>query len=332
MIKRKMLPISEAHKSTAKERVVIRRDRHGTTRADQGDHMLAMWGRHPRYDFSDKDAECPLRRRPDGSLPRAPVPKKGFIVFPVNLYDHSGLRFSLGDTASGSDPGGYDTTPGAAYLYVTKKRFIEHQGKERWMKVPTDGKDWGKPWRPARDIDEFMRLTLQPIAEWNVEELNLIEEGQLYRYDVQECDPWTKTHDATGEVEQGCDWVDTADGCGGYLTEHADDIEFPRDVDITVYYDDDCFLYSDDDRDLGAYEYTIPEFIVRRPDMVKCDLSMEYLCMKDGNPTWTRDKSRATVFKTWCDANETAKKVLEYTNSSTIGELDDFDPTKARRG
>lgn len=329
-----MLPIGDVAWCTSKRRVIVRRDKSQTSREDQGDHMFVMWGNHKDYDFSDTDAECPFKTRKDGSLPKSPVARPGFITFKVNLYDHSGLHFSLeGNPAGGSDPGGYDTTYGAAYLYITKERFIRFQTEERWMHVPTDP-GWGEPWRKAHSMAEFKNLTLRTIAQQEVDELNLIADGQCYRFDVEEAETWTKTYDSDGRIEQGCDWVNTAEGGGGYLTEHADDIEFPRDPDTPVYFADDVCLLSDTGRGLESYEYTIPEHIIQRPVKGEQD-RYQYYCgccgRVDGSAIWSADREAAKVFKTWCDANYAAKTALRTDEPYSIVEKDNWDVKKARK-
>lgn len=316
MIKRKMLPISECD-DTAKRRVVVYRDKYIGGREDQGEHMFIRWGRHPRYDFSDKKAECPINLTVLGREQRI-VPKKGLFAFAVDLYDHSGLSFSLGELNPDPNTRGFDTTYGAAYLYLDRARFEKFQGKDRWMMVPTnDG--WDAPWRPAKDVDEFTRLTLQPCAESEIEEMNLISSGHSYGFRVEVSHSWTKTYD-TGAVTTGVDWENDPDesGSGGFLTEHADGIDFPREPDLPVYYEDDVCLASDPKRGLGPYEYIVYEFLVKR----KADGGMYYAGPdEDGAPTWTHDPFLAKVFLHWGEACDVAQKSMpedEYDGACSV--------------
>ena len=316
MIKRTMIPIAKADECTSNRRIVIWRDRHVGGRAAQGDHLFIRWGRHPRYNFSDSIAECPFIDEVDdnGEETGRKVAKKGLIVFAINLYDHSGLRFSLGgDPSGGGDPGGWDTTKGAAFLYVDKERFVSYQGEGRWMQVPTD-KDWAAPWRPAKDMDEFRELTLRPLAQGEVDEMNLIEEGQCYGFSEEFGIGWTKTY-VDGRVETGIDWVEGPNsGCGGFLTEHADDIEFPRDPSVPVYYQPDVYLCADEDNGLGPFEYTIPEFVIRKdapgPSSPDHRHYLYYAGTKGDEHQWVTDIDGAKTYNTWCSATATALAVL----------------------
>jgi hypothetical protein len=309
MLIKRMLPISERSRCASDTCIKVWRDRYVGGRLNQGDHVFIRWGNHTRYDFSDPGAKKPFLAKLDEK--GTPVPKTGLVVFAINLYDHSGLAFSLArELGERRRPGEYDTTYGAAYLYVDKRRFCSFQGEERWMHVPTEPDDWGAPWRPAKDMHEFRLLTLLPLAQQEVDEMNLIEQGSSYGWSECRGRHWTKTYD-DGVTEDGCDWetepgVD--DECGGCLTEHADDIEFTRSPDVPVYYEPDVCLLADRDRGLDAYEYTIPEFIVHAPAATPC--SFYAGDGADGKPTWTEDRGRAKVFYRMFDAIQAAQKAL----------------------
>jgi len=317
MLIRKMRPIRERDGCGSDTCVVVWRDRYVGGRLNQGDHVFVRFGNHARYDFSDPGAKRPflLERDTNGHL----VPRKGLFVFAVNLYDHSGLVFSLARELNEKPrPGTYDTTYGAAYLYVDKRRFCSFHGDERWMHVPTDPDDWGAPWRPAADEGEFRLLTLLPLAQQEVDEMNLIEQGSCYGWSERHGRHWTKTYD-DGGTEEGCDWETdpgTDEECGGYLTEHADDIEFTRDPDIPVYYMPDVCLVADKDRGLDAYEYTIPEFIVHTPAATPC--SFYAGDDADGKPTWVEDRGRAKVFYRLFNAIQAAHRALGTDNERLV--------------
>ena len=311
MIKKKMLPDSKADDCSTPRRVLVWRDPWGSSREDQGDHVFVRWGRHPRYDFSDAGAECPLLMEygEDGEPNGHWRPKDGLFVFSVNLLDHSGLHFALdGDPAGGADPGGFDTTWGAAFLYVDRARFVSFQGEDRWMQVPVD-KDWHQ-WRPARSEDEFKELTLRPMAQQEVDEMNLCEDGCVYGYTEQQSVGWVKTYD-DGHTVRGVDWVDEEGPTGGRLATHAEDIDFPCGPDVTVYYAQDVFLTADKERGLAAYEYTLPELVIRQDGQSAAAPHLYYGGLSgSGTPVWVADIRAARVFPVWGKAHEIITRTL----------------------
>lgn len=229
-MKRKIMDLSDCG-DDVKERVVISHEEfyHENPRSDW-DHVFTMWGNHRRYDFSDKDAECPFEDilDEDGYETGEQRVKKDTIVFAVNLYDHSGLSFSLGgDPAHGFDPGGWDTTTGAAYLYVTKDKWNECCFKEEFG-------------------SEEMRAHARKIAESEVDELNLMERGCWYGYRVEKRVNWEKRYE-NGRTVTGCDWEYT-DSCGGFLTDNpANDVDFPHGYPVFT----DCEYIVGDEYDDG---------------------------------------------------------------------------------
>lgn len=150
--------------------------------------------------------------------------------------------------------------------------------------------------------------------------MNLIHDGSCYGYDVETRAPWTKRY-MDGRTVHGCDWeTEPGEGNGGYLTDHADDIEFPRDPDIPVYYNSDVCLLSSPARGLHAYEYTIPEFVIKVnvDPPTKCEC-IYYAGTGDGGAArWTRDVQQAKVFYRLHEAWETARKVLNTDNDATV--------------
>lgn len=233
-MKKQIMNLSECGEDVT-ERVVISHEEfyHENPRNDW-DHVFTMWGNHSSYDFSDKGAECPFEDilDEDGYETGEQRVKKDTIVFSVNLYDHSGLSFSLGgDHAHGFDPGGWDTTTGAAYLYVAK---------EAWEKC-----GFAEPFG-----SEEMRKRAREIANCEVNEVNLVERGCWYGYRHEKWVPWTKTY-ADGRTIEGGDW-ETVYCRGGFLTDDpAKDVDFPRGYPVFT----DCdWLVGDEYEDAFAKE------------------------------------------------------------------------------
>jgi len=313
-----MLPMSDESFDECDRRVVIGRDDYPRSREDQGDHLFCMWGNHRRYDFSDIDAECPFEPVLDeeGYETDKMKVKDGVFAFAVNLYDHSGLSFSLGgDPAHGFDPGGWDTTPGAAYLYVDKERFESFCGKGNWMKVPHRDKD-RTTWIDATK-DEF-RQHLRTEADHEVDELNMIQDGSCWWYRTEKKERWTKTFE-DGRVIKGFDWVDDDNSCGGFLTEHADDIDFPREEGLPVFYANDVYLYRDDEKKLAEYQYRVMEYVITKKATDGARLFLDH----DGN--WCMTKAHARVIHSWWKAQTVAQEYIrkeDYDARKNIVEID----------
>lgn len=299
---------------TCLHRVIIRQDQCPCDPLREWDHPFEMWGNHRRYDFSTKNAENPFEEdREDGDTL---VVRDGFVVFSVNLYDHSGLAFSLGgDPANGFDPGGWDTTTGAAYIYFTKETYESMCGKGTWKGTE----------------DEEFRAELEKIAEGCIEELNLVERGMVFGYEEEIGTPVGTRIERTypdGRVDvQTTKDIEYEDGdsCWGFLTGKADEIDFPRGPDIEVFDATECF---------AGDEYTIPEFVIRVPN---ADGGYTYLTDRPviangkkipGAYEWSAERSDAAVFYSWWKVQSVAQDVIprdQYNHERNIERIDEHE-------
>lgn len=194
------------------------------------------------------------------------------------------------------DPGGWDTTRNAAYLWTDKERYERMNGP--WMEVYDQET---KTRRPAKDETEF-RKYLWEIAKGELELFQKYLDGECFGYREETRIPFKKVYPDGTEIDD-CDW-DDGDSCWGFYVDSIDDIDFSKDEDTDVFDATGHFVGD---------EWTIPELVVRSP------ISGLYL-MTEGSKTtdseWTADLSKAKVFHHWnCAYNaflQAGKRLWEF--------------------
>ncbi|MCF0230942.1 MAG: hypothetical protein HUJ63_01420 [Enterococcus sp.] len=155
------------------------------------------------------------------------VPKEGLLILPVDMYEHSGISWSLG----GGGPRPYpfncpwDATPAAMYLYCDEERWKRLGGSCEWKFV--DGKPSEELLKNAREI-----------AEGEINLMNLCEQDSYYgyRHEVLTTESYNsvKTYPDGKVVEDDVvikDWEET-DSCWQFLVEDATDVDFPVGVPV----------------------------------------------------------------------------------------------------
>ena len=214
-MKKKILSIDDPKIGTCKGRVLIERDDFPPNPMKDYDQVFLVWSNIPREVSSSPNAEDP-REIDDETL----------VKFNVKALIHSGVWLKLGGDGFAEDPDGWDTSLAALVMYTTKERFEKMCAP--WRTVP-DGKDR----RPAKDNAEW-EAYLRGIAE---EELALIQkwiDNDCYWYKTQEAVKFVKKYE-DGREEEGVEWEDGADSCGGYYVDKADEIDFPRLADWEAF-------------------------------------------------------------------------------------------------
>lgn len=209
--------------------VIIERDNTGIDPLHDWDQVFYLHSNVPRH---FRGNEC------DKSYPGDPMveiedvdgfgtgrykPRDGVILFPVSAYIHSGIALSLGTIREFScDPGGWDTTPNAAWLWTDRERWESLCGD--WMEVYDESE---KKRRPAKDWDEFVGFA-RSIAKSELEILQKCWDGEVFGYRTETSYvPYKRLYE-DGSTEDEVDWEDGDDSCWGYVVDKVDDIDFPR--------------------------------------------------------------------------------------------------------
>lgn len=203
-MKKQVLATSDESFETVNERVIIMRDESHEWCREWCDHHFVLWSNCRRYS-GDRGAESPFYENDNGEQVKRP----GVVAFPVSVYDHSGLAYSLGSGAGFPDAR-WDVTPGALFLWTDKEHYEAMSGEGSWSKVTSE--------------------QLAKIAAAEIEEMNMDERGSWYGWRAERRIPWTKTY-KDGRTVEGADWEET-DSCWVYLTEDVNDIDFPRDIPV----------------------------------------------------------------------------------------------------
>ena len=233
MIKKKVMAIDDRYKSKASTHVVIDWDRDGPNPLRIYDQVFLLHSNIPREfrgNEDDGNYDDPLVEivDKDGHGTGEFRFRDGIIHFPVSAYIHSGIALSMGPIREfPGDPGGWDTTRNAAYMWTDKERFEEMCGP--WMEVYDEG---AKTCRPAKDEAEF-RKYLWGIAK---DELGLFQkylDGECFGWRVETRVPFKRVYPDGREVED-CEW-ENGDSCWGYYVESADDFDFPKGRDVDVF-------------------------------------------------------------------------------------------------
>lgn len=290
-IKKKVMAVSDRGKSKATTHVIIEQDSDPLNPIKDYDQVFLLHSNIPREfcgNESDKDYDDPLVEIEDGDGYGTGEYRfrDGVIAFPVSAYIHSGIMLSMGSIREfPCDPGGWDTTRNAAYLWTDKERYAKMCGNG-WMMVP-DENHADNRMRPAKDETEF-REYLWKLAKTELELFQKYLDGECFGYREETRRPFKKVY-PDGTEEDGCDWED-GDSCWGYYVDSIDDIGFSKDEDTDVFDETGHFVGD---------EWTIPELVVVHP-YTKLYLETEDGDVIDGNKMtvkWTTDLSKAKVFR-----------------------------------
>lgn len=228
-------------------------------------------------------------------------PEEDAFLFPVAAYIHGGIALSLGSGSHFPDQQ-WDVTRRAAWLWTDKERFCQLCGERNWMHVFDKE---SRTWRPAKDRDEFVQY-LRKEAEVLLDEWQKWNDGEVYGYRTETSYvPYKKLY-PDGTQEDAVEWEDGEDSCWGFITDKADDLDFPRGDGWEVFDASGAFVGD---------EYEIPEFVVTRmaPDGVTRLYLTEYKEDKDSvyDTGWMAVKDAAITFPSWWKAQHVAQQAID---------------------
>ena len=169
MKRKKVLSIDERGASKASTHVIIDWDRCQPNPLREYDQVFLLHSNVTREfcgNESDRDYDDPLEEIVDeeGYGTGEYRFREGVVHFPVSAYIHSGIALRMGSIREfPCDPGGWDTTPNAAYMWTDKERFEKMCGP--WMEIYDEET---KSRRQAKDETEF-RKYLWEIAKGELE-------------------------------------------------------------------------------------------------------------------------------------------------------------------
>ena len=281
------MAVEDRHKSKASTHVIIDWDHDGPNPLVDYDQVFLIHSNIRDFcgNENGRDYDSPLEETvdEDGYGTGEFKFRDGVVHFPVSAYIHSGIALSMGSIREfPCDPGGWDTTRNAAYMWTDKERFEKMHGP--WMRVYDEKTE---TFRPAKDKAEF-REYLWKLAKSELELFQKYMDGQCFGWREETRIPFKRVYPDGREIDD-CEWED-GDSCWGYYADSIDDFEFPKDADTDVFDATDCFVGN---------EWTLPEFVVRSP------VSGLYL-MTEGSKTsdseWVHDLSKAKVFHSRNDA------------------------------
>jgi len=303
-IKKKVLAFDERRSSKASTHVIIDWDREGPNPLTDYDQVFLLHSNIPRRlcgNEDDRNYVNPLVEivDEDGYGTGKFRFRDGVVAFPVSAYIHSGIALRMGSIREfPCDPGGWDTTPNAAYLWTDKERFERMCCTDGWMTVYDEET---KTRRPAKDEAEFRRY-LWEIAKGELELFQKYLDGKCFWYREETRVPFKRVYPDGTEIDD-CDWED-GDSCGGFYVDSIDDIDFSKDEDTDVFDATGSFVGD---------EWTIPELVIKSP------ISGLFLMTegsKDSDSEWTADLSKAKVFHHWhCAYNaflQAGKRLWEF--------------------
>jgi len=287
MIRKKVLALDDRAKSKASTHVVIDWDRYGPNPLKDWDQVFLLHSNIPREfcgNESERGYDNPLVEieDEDGYGTGEYRFRDDVVHFPVSAYIHSGIALRMGSIREfPCDPGGWDTTANAAYLWTDRERFEKMCGP--WMEIYDEET---KSRRQAKDETEF-RKYLWEIAKGELETFQKYLDGECFGWREEIRVPFKRVYPDGREVED-CDWED-GDSCWGYYVDSFDDIDFPRDEDVDVFDATGRFVGD---------EWTIPELVIVHPEH-----PYTYLCAEadDRHPAaaWTTELRDAKVFRSW---------------------------------
>ena len=233
MMKKRVLAVEDRRKSKASTHVVIDWDPDCPNPLVDYDQVFLLHSNIPREfrgNEDDRNYDDPLVEimDKDGYGTGEFGFRDGVIHFPVSAYIHSGIALRMGSIREfPCDPGGWDTTRNAAYMWTDRERFEKMCGP--WMEVYDEGT---KTRRPAKDEAEF-RKYLWGIAR---DELGLFQkylDGECFGWREETRVPFKQVYPDGREVED-CEW-ESGDSCWGYYVDSIDDFDFPKGQDVDVF-------------------------------------------------------------------------------------------------
>lgn len=323
MKRKKILSTSDEKFNTVETRVMIVRDECPPDPLHDFDQVFLLHSNIPQEfcgNEHDKDYNDPLVEieDEDGYGTGRYTFREGVIAFPVSAYIHSGIALRMGSIREfPCDPGGWDTTPNAAYLWTDKDRY--EKMCDKWMTVYDEKLDKR---RPAKDMEEF-RKYLYEVAKSELNRLMQTWRGDCYCYYTEKREAYKKVYPDGREVET-VEYVDGDDACGGYFPGDGDKF---GDIDAPKSYGDDIEWFSKDDY-IAGHEYSVPEFVITTADLGGANRKyLESYTEQEGQwgSVWTSDKSRALKFPSWYRPQAVAQKVLpkgQYHVYTNIKEID----------
>ena len=227
MIKKKVLALDRRDESEASTHVIIERDTTPPNPLKDYDRAFLLHSNVTREfcgNESDRGYDDPLEEivDEDGYGTGEYRFREGVVHFPVSAYIHSGIALRMGSIREfPCDPGGWDTTRNAAYLWTDKERFERMCCKDSWMTVYDEET---KTRRPAKDEAEF-RKYLWEIAKSELELFQKYLDGECFGYREETRIPFKKVYPDGTEIDD-CDWED-GDSCWGYYVDSINDIRSP---------------------------------------------------------------------------------------------------------
>lgn len=291
MIKKKVLALDDRSESNASTHVIIDWDRCPPNPIKDYDQVFLLHSNVTREfcgNESDRDYDDPLEEivDEDGYGTGEYRFREGVVHFPVSAYIHSGIALRMGSIREfPCDPGGFDTTRNAAFMWTDKERFEKMCCKDGWMTVYDEET---KTRRPAKDEAEF-RKYLWEIAKGELELFQKYLDGECFGYSEETRVPFKKVYPDGHEVED-CDW-DDGESCWGFYVDSIDDIDFSKDEDMDVFDATGHFVGD---------EWTIPELVIVHPE-TKMYMCGEAVVINGSKcpAVWTKDLSKAKVYRHW---------------------------------
>ena len=317
MIKKKVLALDKRGDSKASTHVIIERDNDPPNPLVDYDQVFLLHSNIRDFcgNEDDRNYDDPLEEivDEDGYGTGEYRFRDGVVHFPVSAYIHSGIALRMGSIREfPCDPGGWDTTRNAAYMWTDKERFEKMCGPT-WMMV-RDEKAGDNRLRPA--TEEEFRNHLWEIAKGELELFQKYLDGECFGYREETRIPFKKVYPDGREVED-CDWED-GDSCWGYYADSIDDIDFSKDEDTDVF-DATGYFVGD--------EWTIPELVIRHPE-TGMYLASEFDKLADGTPVaavWTQDLDKARVYRGWNIANN-----ADVEEGKRLWNLFDYDTVRSK--
>lgn len=229
-------------------------------------------------------------------------PEEDAFIFPVAAYIHSGIALSLGDGSRFPDQQ-WDVSRKAAWMWTDKERFCKFCGEQNWMHVYDKE---SRSWRPAKDRDEFVeylrgeaRSLLDVWQKWN--------DGEVYGYRTETSSVPYKRLYPDGHTEDEVGWDDGEDSCWGFITDKANDIDFPRGDGWEVFDATGQFVGD---------EYDIPEFVVTGLRAIDGKRTYLHRYAKTAgidhamNKEWSENIENAMTFNSWGQVQSVAQDVI----------------------
>lgn len=316
MKRKKVLSIGDRDSSKASTHVIIDWDRNGPNPLKDYDQVFLLHSNVTREfcgNESDRDYANPLEEivNEDGYGTGEYKFREGVVHFPVSAYIHSGIALRMGSIREfPCDPGGWDTTRNAAYLWTDKERYERMNGP--WMEVYDPET---KTRRPAKDEAEF-RKYLWEIAKGELELFQKYLDGECFGYREETRIPFKRVYPDGREIDD-CDWED-GDSCWGYYVDSINDIDFAKGEDVDVFDATGRFVGD---------EWTIPELVIRHPE-TGMYLKSEFDKLADGTPVpaeWTQDLDKAYVYRDWNIANN-----ADIEEGKRLWNLFDYDTVRSK--